>query len=99
MVAQILADHRAAPISPGLRAVLGLLQKVTLTPAEVRSADVAAVRATGVSDAAIEDALAVCAYFNLIDRVADSLGFDLPSREDHAAYAPAFLAEGYGNEV
>jgi hypothetical protein len=72
---------------------------VTLAPADVGAEDVEGARAAGVSDWAIEDALAVCAYFNLIDRVADSLGFDLPSREEHAAYAPAFLAEGYGNEV
>jgi len=82
-----------------MRAVLDLLQKVTLAPAELSRADADAARAAGVSDEAIEDALAVCAYFNLIDRVADSLGFDLPSREEHAAYAPRFLAEGYGNEV
>ena len=57
------------------------------------------MRAEGVSDAAIEDALAVCACFNLIDRVADSLAFDLPPVETHAAYAERFLAEGYGNET
>jgi hypothetical protein len=52
-----------------------------------------------VSDGAIEDALTVCFCFNLIDRVADSLGFDLPAREVHVAYAGQFLEEGYGNEV
>jgi alkylhydroperoxidase family enzyme len=95
----VLADHRTAPIEPGLRATLDLLQKVTLAPGEVTAADVDAVRAAGVSDAAIEDALAVCACFNLIDRIADSLGFDLPPAEVHAGYAEQFLAEGYGNEV
>ena len=95
----VLADHRTAPIEPGLRATLDLLQKVTLTPAEVCPEDIEAARAAGVSDAAIEDALAVCACFNLIDRVADSLGFDLPPAEVHAGYAEQFLAEGYGNEV
>ena len=95
----VLADHRTAPIDPPLRTTLDLLQKVTLAPAEVEAADVAAVRAAGVSDEAIEDALAVCAGFNLIDRIADSLGFDLPPREVHAAYAERFLAEGYGNET
>ena len=63
------------------------------------AADVDAVRAAGVSDDGIEDALAVCFGFSLIDRVADSLGFDLPPREVHAAYAERFLAEGYGNET
>lgn len=95
----MLADHRSAPIEPGLRATLDLLQKVTLAPAEVSQDDVDAVRAEGVSDSAIEDALAVCACFNLIDRVADSLGFDLPPAEVHAGYAEQFLAEGYGNEA
>ena len=95
----VLADHRSAPISPALRATLDLLQQVTMRPAGVGPAAVAAVRAAGVSDEAIEDALAVCACFNLIDRLADSLGFDLPPREVHAAYAERFLAEGYGNET
>ena len=95
----MLADHRTAPVSPALRAALDLLQAVTLRPSEVSQADVAAVRAAGVSDEAIEDALMVCACFNLIDRVADSLGFDLPDQAVHAAYAGQFLEEGYGNEV
>jgi alkylhydroperoxidase family enzyme len=95
----ILADHRSAPISPALRATLDLLQKVTLEPDAVGREDVRAVRDAGVSDAAIQDALAVCACFNLIDRVADALGFDLPPREMHDSYAAQFLAEGYGNEV
>jgi len=98
-VAAILADHRSAPIAPSLHATLDLLQKVTLTPAQVTAADVEKVRAEGVSDEAIEDALAVCACFNLIDRVADSLAFDLPPVEVHASYAERFLAEGYGNET
>jgi hypothetical protein len=72
---------------------------VTLTPAEADATDVDAVRASGVSDEAIEDALAVCACFNLIDRVADSLGFDCPEPEVHAGYAERFLLEGYGNET
>ena len=99
MVDAVLADWRSAPIAPPLRAMLGYLEAVTLRPSEITPEDAEVVRAAGVSDPAIVDALLVCAYFNLIDRVADSLGFDLPSREEHAAYAPAFLAEGYGNEV
>ena len=63
------------------------------------TADVDAVRAAGVSDNGIEDALAVCFGFSLIDRIADSLGFDLPPAEVHAGYAEQFLLEGYGNEV
>ena len=95
----MLTDHRSAPVARAVRSTLDLLQKVTLSPGAVGREDVEAVRAEGVSDEAIEDALLVCACFNLIDRVADALGFDLPEQEVHAAYAGQFLEEGYGNEV
>jgi alkylhydroperoxidase family enzyme len=71
----VLADWRTAPIEPPLRATLGYLEAVTLWPGEVGPADADAVRAAGVSDEAIEDALAVCFGFNLIDRLADAFGF------------------------
>jgi len=99
LVAAVLADHRTAPVGTGVRATLDLLQAVTLHPVDVSAADVNAVRAAGVSDEGIVDALYVCVYFNFIDRVADALGFDLPTAEEHAEYAPQFLEEGYGNEL
>lgn len=74
----MLDDWRSAPVSPRLRATLGLLEKLTLTPDAVEPGDMAEVRAAGVSDAAITDAIYVCFLFNVIDRVADALGFDIP---------------------
>ena len=98
-MAQILADHRAAQITAGLHAALDLLQKVTLAPTEVGPGDVEAARAAGVSDESIEDALAVCAYFNLIDRLADSFAFTPIShalgRDGLLAHEAKFLARGY----
>jgi hypothetical protein len=94
-VQAILDDYLAAPIRDELRQTLAFLRKVTLNPDEVGPDDVP----DGVSRAKLVDALYVCAYFNLIDRVADSLGFDLPPADVHHAYAEQFLLEGYGNEV
>jgi len=68
---------------------------VTLAPGEVGREDVDAVRRTGVSDEAIADALHVCALFNVIDRIADALGFANPGPEYFAAAAPGFLERGY----
>ena len=53
------------------------------------------MRAAGVSDEALEDAIHVCALFNVIDRVADALGFDLPEAAYWDRVAPGFLAGGY----
>jgi hypothetical protein len=49
-----------------------------------------------VSDDALEDAIHVCALFNVIDRIADALGFDLPDENYWDRVAPGFLAGGYG---
>jgi alkylhydroperoxidase family enzyme len=95
----VLADWRTAPIGEGLRATLGLLAQVTLQPEKVGPDDVARVRAAGVADQAIVDALLVCAYFNLIDRLADSFAFtpisETLGREGLLRHEAKFLARGY----
>ncbi len=75
--------------------MLGFLQKLTLHPTEITPADVALLRNAGLSDAAIEDAIYICTYFNVIDRIADSLHFDVPSPEDFARGGQANLQRGY----
>ena len=49
-----------------------------------------------MSDQAIEDAIHVCAFFNMLDRVADALGFEIPSPEGFAQDADSLLKRGYG---
>jgi alkylhydroperoxidase family enzyme len=78
-----------------LQATLGFLEKLTLTPGEIRRDDIAPMRKAGVSDKAIEDAIYVCTYFNIIDRIADSLDFEVLSSETFAQRAGNFLREGY----
>ena len=74
---------------------LGLLEKVTLTLWEVGPGDITPLRAVGVSEDAIEDALIVCALFNIIDRIADALDVAIPSAEGFARTAERLLAQGY----
>ena len=78
-----------------MRTTLGLLEKLTLAPGNVEQDDIASMRAAGVSDQAIEDAIYVCAYFNIVDRIADSLDFEVLSAETFAQRAGNFLREGY----
>jgi uncharacterized peroxidase-related enzyme len=95
LVAAVLADWRTAPVSAGVRVTLGLLEKLTLTPDAVTPDDMAAPRAAGVSDEAIEDAIAICALFNTMDRIADALDFTPPTPEQAARGAASQLARGY----
>jgi hypothetical protein len=71
------------------------LEKLTLRPDEVTAGDADAVRAAGVSDQALRDAATVCALFNMIVRLADSFGWDVPAWEALKGRAPAMLEGGY----
>ena len=95
LVRAVLADYKTAPIPEKLRAMLAFLEKLTLRPAEAGPGDMAPLRAAGLSDEEIEDAIHVCSLFNLINRVADSLGFDRSSEEGYAAAARMLLKSGY----
>ena len=94
-MAAVLADWRTAPIDPKVRTTLGFLERLTLTPTEVGPADVTPLRAAGVSDDAIEDAINVCVLFNIYDRLADSLGWHLPGPDGYAAGGRVLLKRGY----
>lgn len=78
-----------------MRATLGFLEKLTLRPGDVTPDDVSPLRDASVSDEAITDAVAVCALFNIIDRIADALDFDVPSPKDFKASAKTLLKRGY----
>jgi alkylhydroperoxidase family enzyme len=91
----VVADWRTAPLRPELLAALAFIEKLTLSPDELTAADAEAAYAAGVSREALRNAATVCALFNMITRLADSLGWDVPSGERLAGRAPAMLEGGY----
>jgi len=90
-----LADWRLAPLDARVKAMLGFLEKMTLAPESLSAADVQPLRAAGLSDAAIEDAIHVCALFNVYDRLADSFKFEVPDDAGFAMSATMLLKRGY----
>ncbi len=80
---------------PELKATLVFLEKLTLHPDELTTADADEVRAAGVSDQALRDASTVCALFSMIVRLADSFGWDVPEWDRLQQRAPAMLEDGY----
>jgi uncharacterized peroxidase-related enzyme len=95
LVEAVLKDWRSAPLDPRTRAMLGLLEKLTLDPAGFTARDVVEARATGLSDGAIEQAVHVCAIFNILNRLADGLGFQVPSPQDFVRHGQILLRFGY----
>ena len=88
-------DWRTASVGSPLRATLGFLEKLTLDPGSVTSADAEAVLAAGVSREALVDAIVVAALFNMITRLAEAFGWHVPTEEELAARAEFRLGSSY----
>ena len=69
-------DYRQAGLSPRERALCDFAVKLTTLAAEVDENDIEALRAEGLSDTDISDAIQVIGYFNYVTRVADGVGID-----------------------
>ena len=80
---------------PEVRAALGFIEKQTLAPDELTHADAEAAIAAGVSEQALRQAALVSALFNMIVRLADSFGWDVPPWETLMARAQAMYDGGY----
>ena len=82
-------------IRPELAAVLPLLEKLTTAPDTVTPADVASIRAVGVPDDAIVDALHVNLIFNTVNRMANAFGWGWDSDEHVRVAAKAIHRLSY----
>jgi uncharacterized peroxidase-related enzyme len=95
LVQRVLDDWKTAPVDERLRAALGFIEKLTLDPVAVTAADVAPLRAAGLTDEAIEDAIHASALFHIYTRMADTLNFDIPEPAGFAQGARMLLKRGY----
>ncbi len=95
LVAAVIEDWRTAPVDKRMRATLGFVEKLTLSPDEIGPDDAASARAAGVSDAALREAVYVCALFSMIDRIADALGFTQLTEGGYEEGAWILLKAGY----
>jgi alkylhydroperoxidase family enzyme len=82
-------------VNARVRAALALLETMTLRPDDLGAGDVAPLLEAGVSEAGVVDALYVGFVFNMIDRIADSLGFLPVTSEGYGKSADRLLKHGY----
>jgi len=91
----ILDDYRTAPVDEKVRATLGLLETFTLRPDEISAADIRPVLDAGVTREAVRDAFYVAFLFNTYDRLADTLGWELPEQRYYDKAGDFLLKKGY----
>ena len=75
--------------------MLKLLERFTLEPDQLTPDDVRVVLATGVTRDAIRDAFYVAFLFNTYDRLADTLGWELPDARYYPKAGQFLLKNGY----
>lgn len=75
--------------------MLGLLETFTLHPEQLGASGIRAVLATGVTREAVRDAFYVAFLFNTYDRLADTLGWELPDERYYAKAGQFLLKKGY----
>jgi len=90
----LLDDIEFAPVPDRMKPILRFVRKLTETPSRMTAADAAAVYDAGWPEQALIHAIAVCAYFNNMNRLVEGAGI-VGTAEHYAAGAERLVAEGY----
>jgi uncharacterized peroxidase-related enzyme len=94
VLANSLDDINVAPVDAHLKPILRYVRKLTETPSRMTTADAAAVYDAGWSDEALLHAIAVCAYFNNVNRLVEGAGI-VGTSEEYATAAQRLVKHGY----
>lgn len=89
-------DH--APIDPRLKPILRYVRKLTETPNRMTPIDTEAVYAAGWDDEALVHAIAVCAYFNNMNRLVEGAGI-VGTAADYTQAAERLVKDGYARST
>ena len=76
LVHAVVRNWREAPLDPVDGALCRFAEKLTHRQREMSPQDLDELRALGLDDTGIHDAVQVIGYFNYITRVADALGVE-----------------------
>jgi uncharacterized peroxidase-related enzyme len=94
VLATSLDNADVAPIDARLKPILRYVRKLTETPSRMTAADAAAVYDAGWNDEALLHAIAVCAYFNNMNRLVEGAGI-VGTSEEYAMAAQRLFKHGY----
>src|SRR5712691_9741740 len=86
--------HGAHSLVARLKPILRYVRKLTEAPSRMTAADAAAVYDAGWSDEALLHAIAVCAYFNNMNRLVEGAGI-VGTAEEYSEAAQKLVEHGY----
>ena len=74
VIDELIANIDTAAVSERLKPIFRLAKKLTEAPSRIVQADVESILAAGWEETAVEDAIAVCSLFNMLNRIANGCG-------------------------
>jgi len=90
LIEALLDDPGTAPVDPAMRPLLAYVAKLNTLPSRLVAADAQSVYDAGWSEAALFEAVQVCALFNMMNRIIEGTGINF----DYAANPGAHPARG-----
>ena len=94
----LMDDMDRAPIEPRLKPILNYVRKLTEMPSRLSPRDADAVYAAGWSDEALLHAIAVCAYFNNMNRLVEGAGI-VGTATGYEQAAERLVKDGYARSA
>jgi uncharacterized peroxidase-related enzyme len=91
----VLTEENIAEQSEKVRAMLDFLAKLTVSPESMAEADLEPLRALGISESAIVDAIYVCMLFCTMNRMVDAFGVGLLTPKQVDKVSRMLLEKGY----
>lgn len=76
LIDALIADVETAPVAGKLRPLLAYVAKLNTLPSRLVQADAQAVYDAGWSEAALYEAVQVCALFNMMNRIIEGTGIN-----------------------
>jgi len=96
VVAAAMNDWRTAPLRSEARGAMGFLEKLITEPTALTHGDAETAFNQAVTAEALEEVAHIATIFCIINPLADSLGFAVPSAAAFARMAGPLLKHGYG---
>jgi hypothetical protein len=95
VVSDILSSQPTVALRPQFRILLDVTRKLTLFPEAVTPGDVAVLQLAGLDRVAVTQGILIVVGFNFINRVADTLHFEIPTSDQCLLSARFLLYFGY----
>jgi uncharacterized peroxidase-related enzyme len=100
LIDALIDDPATAPVDDRLRPILAYVERLNTLPSRMTQADAQAVYDAGWSEAALCEAVQVCALFNMMNRIIEGTGINFdyaqaPEGHPAAGSSPEDQADSY----